>query len=278
MKLPLACSDYTFPLLPHDHMFKLIAALGFEGVDIGVFQDRSHIQPSRVIPNLSRSANELTAKVRDQGLELADLFYQASSFPDRAANHPDEDERQRGRELFLRMLEFALRCNAHHMTGLPGVDWEGVPHETSLKRAAEELTWRAAEARRAGLVYSVEAHIGSIVPTPAGAKELIELSPGLTLTLDYTHFVRQGFSDGECEALMPYAGHYHARGAENGRLQVSMKANTIDFKRVLQAMERAGYQGYIGVEYTWGDWERCNEVDNVSETILLRDQLRALMA
>lgn len=278
MKLRLACSDYTFPLLPHDHVFKLIAALGFDGVDVGLFEDRSHLQPSHVMPNLARSANELSAKVRDQGLELADIFYQASSFQDRAANHPDPQQRRKGRELFLRMLEFALRCNAHHVTGLPGVDWEGVPHDQSLKRAAEELSWRAEQARLVGMVYSVEAHLGSLAPTPAGARELIDLSPGLTLTLDYTHFVKQGFSDDDCEPLMPYAAHYHARGAEKGRIQSSMQANCIDFKRVLQAMERANYRGYVGVEYVWTEWERCNEVDNLSETIVLRDQLRALVS
>jgi len=278
MKLRLACSDYTFPLLPHDHVFPLVAALGFDGIDVGLFQDRSHLQPSDVLPHLARSADALTAKVRDQGLELADVFMQASTFQDRAANHPDAAERARGRDFFQRMLEFALRCNAHHLTGLPGVDWDGVPHETSLKRAAEELTERAALAKQVGVVYSVEAHMGSIVPTPEGAKALIELSPGLTLTLDYTHFIRQGFSDAECEALIPYAGHYHARGAANGRIQASMATNTIDFKRALAALEAAGYHGYMGVEYVWTEWERCNEVDNLSETVLLRDHLRALMA
>src|SRR5260221_6314793 len=93
MKLRLACSDYTFPLLPHDQVFKLIGALGFEGVDVGLFEDRSHLQPSHVMPNLARSANELSAKVRDQGLEFADVFYQASTFQDQAANHPDPEER-----------------------------------------------------------------------------------------------------------------------------------------------------------------------------------------
>ena len=45
--------------------------------------------------------------------------------------------------------------------------------------------------------------------------------------------------------------------------------------RVLDAMRQAGYKGYVGVEYVWVDWEHCNEVDNLSETIQLRDFLRA---
>ena len=102
MKLRLACSDYTFPLLPHEHVFKLIAALGFEGVDVGLFEDRSHLQPSHVLPHLARSADELAAKVRGEGLEFADIFYQASDFTVTAANDPDPAQRQKSRELFLR--------------------------------------------------------------------------------------------------------------------------------------------------------------------------------
>jgi hypothetical protein len=41
-------------------------------------------------------------------------------------------------------------------------------------------------------------------------------------------------------------------------------------------MKTVDYPGYIGVEYVWIDWEHCNEVDNISETILLRDYLRSV--
>ena len=42
-------------------------------------------------------------------------------------------------------------------------------------------------------------------------------------------------------------------------------------------MRASGYNGYLGIEYVWIDWEHCNESDNLSETILFRDFLRAQM-
>src|SRR5580692_190961 len=48
MSLKLACADFAFPLLPHDNSLDLIAMLGFEGVDMGLFEGRSHLWPSRV--------------------------------------------------------------------------------------------------------------------------------------------------------------------------------------------------------------------------------------
>ncbi len=276
MKLKLAGADFTFPLLSHDHALDMIAMLGYQGVDIGLFEERSHLQPSHVTPQLARSARELSAKVRDRGLELADIFFQAPTFETIAVNHPDPEERRKSRELFLRMLEFTLRCNAGHMSGLPGMRWDDEPFETSLRRCADELAWRVEQARQIGVVFAVEAHLGSVVPTPQTAMQLVEMTPGLTLTLDYTHFTYQGYDDAQIEPLVRHASHFHARGACKGRLQAPRTENVIDYPRVVREMQRVGYTGYVGVEYVWQEWERNNEVDNVSESIMLRDQLRAV--
>ena len=100
----------------------------------------------------------------------------------------------------------------------------------------------------------------------------------MTLTLDYTHFTRLGLSDSAVEPLVPYASHFHARGARKGRLQETFARNTIDYKRVFEVMQTTEYEGWIGIEYVWIDWEHCNECDNLSEAIQFRDFFRALIA
>ena len=45
MKLNLSCTDFSFPLLPHDAALKVIALLGCRGADIGLFAGRSHLRP-----------------------------------------------------------------------------------------------------------------------------------------------------------------------------------------------------------------------------------------
>ena len=112
---------------------------------------------------------------------------------------------------------------------------------------------------------------------PNKALRLVRETPDLTLTLDYTHFTRAGLPDSAAEKLIPYASHFHARGARKGRLQASFPQNTIDYSRVLKAMRKHHYSGYVGVEYVWIDWGHCNEVDNLSETVQLRDFLRRHM-
>lgn len=277
MKLKLACADFTFPLLPHAHALDLISKLGVEGVDIGLFHGRSHVRPEDVLDDVATSAKQLAARVRSCGLELADIYLQpGADFRSLAVNHSDAGERRRSREVFERSLDFVATCGANHMTGLPGMNWDGEAPDDSLSRGATELAWRVEQARSAGVVFAVEPHLGSIIATPALAARLVQATPGLTLTLDYGHFTYQGIEDAAVQPLIVYASHFHARAARPTRLQAPLKDNAIDYAVVLREMKRTGYAGWIGLEYVWIDWEHCNEIDTVSETILLRDHLRGV--
>jgi len=279
MKLKLACADFTFPLLPHERALELIGLLEFDGVDIGLFEGRSHLWPSREFKNPARSGAQLGRKLTERGLQCADVFLQmAPNFVPYAINHPESARRRRARGWFAKTLDYANAAGAKHVTALPGVGFESEKPADSWRRASEELAWRVEQARQHQITFSVEAHVGSIVPTPKSALRLVGAVPGLTLTLDYTHFTRSGLPDSAAEPLVRHASHFHVRGARRGRLQASFRENTIDYGRVLRAMEKTNYRGYVGVEYVWIDWEHCNEVDNLSETIQFRDFLRAKMA
>lgn len=272
MELKFACADFTFPLLEHGKVLDLISMLGIEGVDIGLFQDRSHLQPSTEFQKLKKNARNLRTNLQARGLKPADIFLQTSlDFVSSAANHPDPKKREKARDSFLQTLEYTVECGGQHVSALPGVYFDGESNETSFKICCEELAWRVERAKEAGLVFSVEAHVGSIAPSPSEAMILVQNTPGLTLTLDYTHFTKLGYVDAEIEPLIQYASHFHARGAAKGKLQTILQENTIDYAKVVRVMRATGYCGYIGIEYTWNEWENCNRTDNLSETILLRN-------
>ena len=276
--MKLACGDHSFPLLEHEKVCDLVQLLGFEAIDIGLMGDRSHIRPEIVRDNPLEWAGRLDERVRGRGLEIADLFLIPwSDFETFAPNHPDAAERDRAADLFRDTLRFASALGLTGMTMLPGIDWPDESHEQSLGRSAEELRWRVMEAGAAGIALSVEPHIGSVVEAPSDALRLCELTPDLTLTLDHTHFTYQGLPQEAAEPLIPFTRHYHARGAKSGRLQAPMSENELDFDRIVERFRAAGYGGYLAVEYVWIDWERCNECDNVSETIMLRDRLRSAL-
>ena len=278
MSVRLACADFTFPLLPHNDVLRLIAMLGFAGVDVGLFESRSHRWPSREYVHPERSGAQLKVQLADQGLAAADIFLQMDpDFTPWAVNHPDAERRARARDWFLRTLDYARAAGAHHVTTLPGVTFAEESAEASWGRAAEELAWRVEQAGRHAIIFGVEPHVGSLISAPQGAAALVQTVPGLTLTVDYTHFIRLGMTDADVEPQLAYASHFHVRGAMPGRLQVAYKDNVIDYARVYDVLHVHGYSGWLGVEYVWIDWERCNECDTLSETILFRDALRNLM-
>ncbi|MDE3067574.1 MAG: sugar phosphate isomerase/epimerase [Verrucomicrobiota bacterium] len=276
MNLKLSCADFSFPLLPHDAALKVIALLGLHGVDVGLFSGRSHLRPETEFPAPTKSGAKLRRQLAREGLVAADVFLQIhENFTDYAVNHPDAARRKSARRQFLKTLDYAVAAGSKHVTILPGVIFETEPRANSLARAADELSWRVEQAVAMKLTVAVEPHLGSITDTPERALQLAAGVPGLGLTLDYAHFTRAGFPDSRIEPLVGRATHFHARCARRGRLQCGFKENTIDFGRALRALNNHRFNGWIALEYVWIDWEHCDQVDVLSESIQLRDCLIA---
>lgn len=274
--MKISTCDFTFPKLEWEKTIRLGHDLGAEAIDISLFKDRSHLDTSAVLTQPQEWAARVMKVLHANGVGISDVFGQAgTAAEENALNHRDVGARSRASEFFRRILDFSVACGSPHLSLLPGVHLAQETQEDSLKRAASELAWRVEAARKAGVVLGVEPHLGSVTPTPALAALLVEMCPGLTLTLDYTHFTYEGIPDSEIEPLVQHASHFHARGACKGKMQAAMKENVVDYARVLQKMKKTGYNGFIALEYVWTDWMRCNEVDNLSETIILRDLLQS---
>ena len=216
MQFKLACADFTFPLLPHDDALDLIAAARFR---------RSRPRPVRgpvafaaVAENFATwpsAAGRMRNKLADRGLKAADVLFAnraglrlARAQPPRCPAAP-----QGPRSVSERTLDYAAACGAKHVSALPGVRFEEEPLAASLGRAADELAWRCEQAASPalGLLASRRTSARSRRVRPQ-ALRLLERVPGLTLTLDYTHFTRAGIPDSAVEPLIKHASHFHARG------------------------------------------------------------------
>src|SRR6185436_17968663 len=105
MKLKLACADFTFPLLSHDSALDVVAMLDFNGVDIGLFEGRSHLWPSREFKAPAKAGSRLGRKLAARGLACADVFLQMNpNFVPFAINHPEVARRKKARDWFLKTL------------------------------------------------------------------------------------------------------------------------------------------------------------------------------
>lgn len=276
MKLRLSCADFSFPLLSHGSALKIISLLGLRGVDIGLFAGRSHLRPEKELASPAKNGATLRRRLEAEGLVAADIFLQVhENFADFAVNHPEAARREFARQQFLKTLDYAAAAGSKHISLLPGVIFETEPRAISLTRAAQELSWRVEQAAAMKLTVGIEPHVGSIVDTPERALRLAALAPRLGFTLDYAHFTQAGIPDSRVEPLAARATHLHARCARKGRLQSSLKENAIDFGLALEALCHHRFNGWIALEYVWIDWQHCNEVDVLSETIQLGGFLTA---
>ena len=275
----LACADDTFRLLEHGHIVELIAMLGLDGVDVCLMEGRSALALADVRADVETTALRTRDRIARSGLEVADVFLIPwTDFRTLAPNHPDASERDASAAVFDDVLEFAVGLGAPGITILPGIEWEHEGRAESLDRAAAELGRRVDQTRERGLRLSIEPHLGSIASTPERAIELLERVPGLELTLDYSHFIYQGIPERDVDQLARFARHCHVRGSRLGQIQAPLRESTLAVEPMVDALSSAGYDGFLGLEYVWLDWEHCNECDNLSETVLLRDRLRAKLS
>ena len=269
-----SCADFTFPILAHDKVLALLALMDFKLVDIGLFTDRSHLQPPDQLDEPEKKGKALQEKAGSHGLEISDVFLQSSlDFRECAINHPDPAVRASEREGFERLVDYTSAAGSSHITGLPGVHFD----ENSDAICIDEMAWRCWLSKQAGITYAVEPHFGSIMEEPSHAAVLLEAVPGMSITLDHSHYTAQGFDIDLLQPLAKYASHAHARGAARGEMQTSLARNETDFSAVAAHLRGADYSGVICMEYCYIDWENCNRTDNISETLLLRAHISSLL-
>lgn len=274
MALKFSCADYTFPLLSLRQRLSLIRLLGFQYVDLGLFARDSQLSPEILMASPSDFTKHLKHDLDEADLSVSDVFLQIGETPDDSAvNDPNLLVRERNRAVFQYVLDLCSSLGCKHLSGLPGVQHPEIEKTRDDACAVAETAWRMEMSSQAGLLYSIEPHIGSICSDVDSTLAFLKTIPRLTLTLDYGHFIAAGQLSETVHSLVPFASHVHVRGGAKSHLQTSLKENRIDFEGMLERLANRSYRGFLALEYVWTDWQGCNRTDNLSETILLREHL-----
>jgi sugar phosphate isomerase/epimerase len=270
----ISCASFSFPLLSLAESARVVKACGFSALDVCGHAGYGNFDAAVIEADPGGFIRLLHEIGKETDLTYTDLFVTfGKGFADRPVNSPDATIRRENRQRFTTMVRVCRECGIPGITLLPGVIHEGLGLQGSLEQAAAALGELVGIAQEAGLRLSVEPHVGSLLARVTPTVQLLELTPGLTLALDYSHYLAAFEPVDRIHQLLPAAGHLHARQAAPGRVQMSHRTGTLDFADILRRARAAGFAGSIAVEYTWQEWERCNEVDTISESILLRREL-----
>jgi sugar phosphate isomerase/epimerase len=218
------------------------------------------------------------ARIRALNTPVANLIFAfGSSFSDRALNHPDREVRIRNADAFDAVIEFCRLAAISSITLLPGIEQPGWSREHSVAVAAEVLNQFAASGQANGINVSFEPHVESLFESPAQTLDFLEANPQLKITLDYSHFVYNGYAQDEIDCLARFAAHVHLRQGAPRVLQARWNDGVIDFGKVVRTLRQAGFSGYYALEYEHDSWLDNDRVDVISESIKMRDAVKLLL-
>jgi len=279
MPIRLSCNDYAWPSLRHQTVLAVIDDLGYEGVDIGVFAEATHVTVSSVLGGPEQRAEQVRIDVEAAGLDVADVFLTSSMQLERltpTSRHGNDEAELR--TIFQATVEFAAALGAPGITLLPGVVADGQSVAEAIGLAAAGLAPLVAMGAESGLGVSVEPHVGSCIESPEAAGRLLERCDGLTVTLDPSHFMYAGWTLPAMMPLPPNTRHVQIRPGGHGVMQCKVPDSEMDLKALIGGLVQCDYDGWLASEYVWMEKWRCDEVDNTAESARLGVLLRSLLS
>jgi hydroxypyruvate isomerase len=275
MAIRLGCHLWSFGGCTVSEAATITRALGIEYLDLGNGVD---LDPRYVAAHVDGEAARFNHIRQQTGITFVDCFPQLAT--DGLAftnNHPDPAVRQDFRAVWKGFFAFAAAIGLNGISLSPGRYWPGEGPEDSFDRAAEELRWAVAEGAKHGLTIRIEPHIESVTWRPELAVAMVEAVPGLSLTVDHSHFIFHALPYEQIAAMHPHGTHWHARQARPGLAQSAGSDGEIDFARIMAELAERRYDGVVCLEYVHGAWMRQDNVDCLSETVRLRDELRGYL-
>ncbi len=266
----IACHAWSFNNLSLEDAVGTIARLGFRALDLGT---GPHLDVDRAAASPEAEAARIQRLLDQFHLGLTDLYLMLPY-----TNSPDPAQRDAQLTLFEHLIPFAVALGTPGVTISPGiVQKDGQDH--SLARAVPTLLRMVQAAEDTDLRISFEPHMDSVAQRPEQALLLLQAVPGLSVTLDYSHFLCQGIAQREIEPLLEHVAHVQIRQAKRNCLQTAHEDGTLNIPQVLHDLHASGYRGALTVEYmtTFG-WHGMKKISIVQETVRTRDALRAARA
>jgi sugar phosphate isomerase/epimerase len=268
--MQIACHAWAYNNLTLEEAVGTIARLGFRYIDLG---SGPHLDTDSAAAYPEAEAAKIRRLLHQFDLALTDFYFMLPHI-----NAPDPAQRKLQLAMFERLIPFAIALGTPGITISPGIiQPDGLEH--SLARSVPALLQMVQAAEDTDLRISFEPHMDSVAQRPDEALLLLDAVPGLSITLDYAHFVYQGIVRREVEPLMEHVAHVQIRQARRGHLQTTHDEGTLNLPQLLEDLHNLGYRGALSVEYmtTFG-WHGMQRISISRETARTRDALRAIRA
>lgn len=267
--MKLSVTSWSFPVLSLEEIGGLAKVLGIGAIDVSFFY-ASALDRGRVLG----SPESYGAEIRRQlPVAVANFYYLFGNGLDErnlalgpdAANLAD----------FQNVLRFTKAAGASSVFILPGLINPGQSRRQAIANSVEALKPLVEAGQESGVTVTIEPHVHGILESVDAVHDIVSRVPGLRITLDLAHFMALGYRQDEIETLTPHAGHVHLRQARQGALQAKMEQGTINFPSLFGSLRDAGYEDWLSIEVVHQAYMDTLYDDVLTETVKMRDAVRA---
>ncbi len=271
----IACTTHSFGVVPLDAAFRIIKALELDHADLIAATYPQQLDPYALAAEPEREAERIGNLAAEAGVRLSGCFV---GFRERLTT-ADPEQRWRLSELYGAVGRLAHRLGIVHVqTGFGRADPTlSADEQFAVIVDNVRAVQKAVAAEGAELL--VEAQRGAAISTPDALERLLHEVPGLRINHDPGQFACQGFEQESYGPLYAATAHIHMRQARPGALQEKLELGTVDFRRVVRALQAVGFDGVYATEYVhFAGSADCANVDVVTETVKMRDLIREELA
>jgi sugar phosphate isomerase/epimerase len=243
----LVCDRKRFPAL--DETLAKIRELGFAAVDLDLFENWQHVNPSELAAGGEPHVAQVADVVRTSGLRVSSL----NCGPSQKLNDPSPQAFEQYQREFAALIALAEAVECANVTLQAGPLMGGRDSAEQRDTMREHVRELAALRGERDITISLEGHANTLIEEPGAALEFMQsVWPDVGYTYDPSHPELQGTPLRDTEALLRYTHHVHVRNASLGKMQDTMTAGTVDIEWVVTALKEVGYNGAITIEYFGG--------------------------
>lgn len=226
----VACSTLCFGKHPLDRALRIIAELEFTKVDVAIHAQGPHLRPVEVAADVPGMAQRLR--------------YGPGLCP--AAFDVVIDAREDAE--FRRQLQAI--CRLARLITVPLVTLPASDLGTGLDAEVKRLSGLLPLAEKEGILLAVTTQMGTLTENPDYAVQLCERVPGLSLTLDPSHYLAGPHQGQNFDQVLPYVRHVHFRDTGRGpnQFQVRVGQGEIEYGRIISQLVRHQYDRLLTVD------------------------------
>lgn len=269
------CSIVFPPAMPAAERFRQTRNAGFEGIEIRLGQE----------VKLAMSAGEMKRvgdEARKAGVRISALWV-SEGLGDNPLNAPSPEVRARGVAAIEKAIEAATHLDCPALLIVPGRLGDGpqfrVGYQETWDRVTAELRKLVPRAAKAKVILGPENVWNKFLVSPLEMRSFVDQfrSPWLQAFFDVGNVMQFGYPQDWILTLGPRIKNVHLKDyklsarAEQGRF-VELLEGDVDWKGVMAALVKTGYQGFIGPEYDGNP----NDADRLKKLSALTDRILSM--